>query len=98
MKGKKHKPKKGITIQFLTLCAVVTTAIVFVFVIKILTVTKNRFDSQEVAFNKFVICAKNCEIIKESLTDLTELARLFVITRKDEYSVAYLKEAFAKKA
>lgn len=97
MKGKKHKPKKGITIQFLTLCAVVTTAIVFVFVIKILTVTKNRFDSQEVAFNKFVICAKNCEIIKESLTDLTELARLFVITRKDEYSVAYLKEAFESK-
>lgn len=91
VKVSKHSTT-GINIQILNIFFIVITAIVFCFILVISNTVNNRFHAVENAIDKFIICEQSSEIIKESSNYLTEQARLFVVTHKEEYALEYLKE------
>ena len=82
----------GINIQLLNIFFIVITAIVFCFILVISSTVNNRFHAVEEAIDKFIICEQSSELIKESANYLTDQARLFVVTQKQEYANAYLEE------
>ena len=82
----------GINIQFLNIFFIVITAIAFCFILIISNTVNNRFHAVEKAMDKFITCEQSSELIKESSNYLTDQARLFVVTHKEEYAMAYLEE------
>lgn len=83
---------KGIDIQLLNIFFIVLTATVFCFILIISNTVNVRFHAVEDAIGKFIICEQSSELIKESSNYLTDQARLFVITHKTDYVLAYLEE------
>ena len=88
----KKRSLTGINIQLLNIFFIVVTAIVFCFILVISNTVNNRFHAVENAIDKFIICEQSSELIKESTNYLTDQARLFVVTYKEEYVNDYLKE------
>lgn len=88
----KKRSLTGINIQLLNIFFIVVTAIVFCFILVISNTVNNRFHAVENAIDKFIICEQSSELIKESANYLTDQARLFVVTYKEEYVNDYLKE------
>ena len=88
----KKRSLTGINIQLLNIFFIVVTAIVFCFILVISNTVNNRFHAVENAIYKFIICEQSSELIKESTNYLTDQARLFVVTYKEEYVNDYLKE------
>ena len=88
----KKRSLTGINIQLLNIFFIVVTAIVFCFILVISNTVNNRFHAVENAIYKFIICEQSSELIKESANYLTDQARLFVVTYKEEYVNDYLKE------
>lgn len=83
---------KGVTISFVNTFFTMLTAIVFFFILVISTNVNKRFHAVERALDKFIICEQSSELIKESANYLTDHARLFVVTKKPQYALAYLEE------
>ncbi|MBQ6780580.1 MAG: GGDEF domain-containing protein [Treponema sp.] len=92
LQNKRQKNTNGINIQFLTLFFTVVTAIVFCFILIISNSVNKRFHAVKNAIDKFITCEQSSELIKESANYLTDQARLFVVTHKNEYVDAYLEE------
>ncbi len=88
------KSVTGINIQLLNIFFIVITAIVFCFILVISNTVNNRFHAVEKAIDKFIICEQSSELIKESANYLTDQARLFVVTQKQEYVNAYLEQVY----
>ena len=82
----------GINIQFLDVFFIVITAIVFCFILVISNTVNKRFHAVEEAIDKFIVCEHSSELIKESSNYLTDQARLFIVTHKTDYALAYLEE------
>lgn len=91
IKGSEHS-LTGINIQTLNLFFIILTAIVFCFILVISATVNNRFHAVENAIDKFIVCEQSSELIKESTNYLTDQARLFVVTHKEIYALAYLDE------
>lgn len=89
---KKYHSVTGVKIQFLDIFFIVITAIAFCFILVVSATVNNRFHAVENAIDKFIICEKSSELIKESSNYLTDQARLFIVTHKEEHALAYLKE------
>lgn len=88
----KKRSITGINIQLLNIFFIIITAIVFCFILVISNTVNRRFHAVENAIDKFIICEQSSELIKESANYLTDQARLFVVTHKEEYAAAYLEE------
>ncbi|MBQ5537604.1 MAG: GGDEF domain-containing protein [Treponema sp.] len=87
----------GININFLNTFLTVLTAIVFLFTLLISGSVNKKFRIVQDAINKFIICEWSSNEIMECSNDLTEEARLFVITHKVEHAENYIAEITVKK-
>ncbi|MCR5725705.1 MAG: GGDEF domain-containing protein [Treponema sp.] len=85
------KPK-GIGLRFVNTFFTSITLIVFIFILIISARVNARFHAVTRAMEKFITCQQSSEQIKESSNFLTDQARLFAVTHKQEYVDAYLKE------
>ena len=52
----------------------------------------SRYRAVEKAIDEFIICEHSSELIKQVTNELTDNARLFVITQNPYYAMLYLKE------
>ncbi len=82
----------GIKIRTVNVIVLILTAIVFGCILYISTLVKTKFNVLESTLKKFVICQRCSEQITNASNLLTEQARLFVITQRDEYAISYIKE------
>ncbi len=94
MKTSGHKTKHGIKIRFINLISIIITAIVFCFILSISNKVKEEFFAMESIFEKVKICEKDSNILRERTEFLTEQARLFVATQKEQYAKSYIHEIF----
>ena len=86
------KHKKGINIQLLNLFFIILTAVVFLLVLTISIRVTSRFHGVMDAIDEFIICEQSSELMKKSADDLTDNARLFIVTQDPVYVERYLKE------
>ena len=89
MSGKKPS---GININLLNTFFTVLTAFVFCFILIISANVNRRFSAVKDAIDKFIVCEQSSKMIKEGANNLTEQARLFVISQDPKYAEAYLEE------
>lgn len=89
MSGKKPS---GININLLNTFFTVLTAFVFCFILIISANVNRRFNAVKDAIDKFIVCEQSSKMIKEGANNLTEQARLFVISQDPKYAEAYLEE------
>lgn len=92
MEQNKRKKINGVNIRLLNSFFIVVTALVFAFILLISYNVNARFNAVKEAINKFIICEQSSKSIKESSNNLTELARMFVVSHDLKYAHAYLRE------
>ena len=86
------KRKNGINIQLLNLFFILLTVVLFFLIQSISRRVSTRYVAVEKAINQFITCEKSSELIKQTANELTNNARLFIVTQKPEYVERYLKE------
>lgn len=82
----------GISLRPLSLVFAILLAALFVFILFALHTVSGRIHALDNAIGKYIICKQSSELIKESSAYLTEQARLFAITHREEFALAYLHE------
>ncbi len=92
------KQNNGINIQHLNLFFIIFTATIFVFILIISNRVNSKYHAVENAIDKFIVCEQNSELMKQVANELTENARLFIITQNPEYAEHYLKEVYQNKS
>ncbi len=97
MEQNSKKRINGVNIRILNSFFIVVTALVFTFILFISYSVNARFNAVKEAINKFIICEQSSKTIKESSNNLTELARMFVVTHDLKYAHSYLRETEEKK-
>ncbi len=88
----KNESIKGMNINFLNVSLTLITALMFCFVLMISNSVTGRFKDVQKSISKFIVCEQCSKTIKESSNNLTELARLFVISHDFSYARKYLEE------
>lgn len=86
--------KKGISFTYFSS---IFLAVLFVFYIFLYFVSfrlNAKYESVQNTLNKFILCEKSSQIIKDTTNYLTEQAQLFIMTHEAEYAEAYITEKY----
>lgn len=92
VKSGKSKQKNGGSLVLLGSALPIITILFFVFILAISFKVNTSFRAVRESLNRFIVCEKTSETIKASSSELTELARLFLVNQDEEFALSYIDE------